>query len=121
MYVVRNYLWDSEQQERVVRYTRFVFIYLQKITMNVIQTQNSKEFNDKLELLLEDLDCQNLEQADEKLNSFFELEDVNDLKRVANCLNAMSDWIFFRVSKIWSEYETCYIHDVWVFTHIHCD
>lgn len=89
--------------------------------MNVVQTENSKEFSEKLELLLEDLDCENIEQADNRLNDLFELETVNDLERVANCLNAMSEWIFFRVSKIWSEYETRYVNDVWIFTHIECD
>ena len=59
--------------------------------MNVVQTENSKEFSQKLELLLDDLDCENIEQADNRLNDLFELETVNDLERVANCLNAMSE------------------------------
>lgn len=89
--------------------------------MNVIATGTSKEFSEKLELLLEDLDVENLEQADERLNSFFEIEDVNDLERVVSCLNAIANGIHFRVIKLWSEYEMWYITDVWVFTYLYCD
>lgn len=55
------------------------------------------KIKEKIELLLEDLDVETIEQADEKIDLFRQMNETDDLDRIAWCLNSIADWIHFRV------------------------
>lgn len=71
-----------------------------------METEKSKEFSEKLECLFDELDVENLDEAQEKLDHLRSDDGLDDLTEIAWLLNAMAEWIHFRV-------DSCEVSNLW--------